>query len=581
LREHAGGRRSARPRLEFLEPRNLLSSSWTVTDNSDSPTDTRSLRYAIQNAPDGATIEFSPSVINPVLLTNGTLNITRNLEIEGAGSLMIDGNNASTVFSVSSGVTATITGLTIAYGKGGGIYNDGTLTLANCAVEFNQVSSGLGGAGGGIEDVGTLTMNNCSVQDNECAGGTGGGIEDLGTLTLTGCTVSNNSAAFGGGINTDLAGSAPHANDFSAEVTLTNCTISGNSASGSGGGIDAYGVLRMTGCTVSGNSASGTGAGGIDTSQGTATITNSTIVDNSAPSQYSTGGIRKGNTKLTLTNCTVADNLGGRVGGIESPGPCILANTIIAGNVLTSSDGSAPDVGGSVDSLGHNLIGNPSGSSGWASTDLQNRNPLLSILGNYGGPTQTMALLPGSPAIGTASASISGVTLPTTDQRGDPRTTSGAVDIGAFQSRGFRITLTSGSNQSATVNTAFAAPLVVLVTSAHGEPVDGGFVSFAAPASGASSRFSGGIRTASINGSGLASINLSANATAGGPYLVKATARGISNAVNFSLTNKAKAADARAASRDTTISIRPRVVDHDAMLATRRSHYGVLWAVRH
>ncbi len=57
----------------------------TVTDNSDSPTDTGSLRYAINNAPSGTTIEFARSVTN-ISLSNGELDITTNLDIQGPGS---------------------------------------------------------------------------------------------------------------------------------------------------------------------------------------------------------------------------------------------------------------------------------------------------------------------------------------------------------------------------------------------------------------------------------------------------------------------------------------------------------------
>jgi hypothetical protein len=589
----------------LLEQRTLLS-TWTVTDNSDSPTDTGSLRHAILNAPSGSTVEFAPTVTGPIVLSNGTLKITKNLDIEGsgAGSLVIDGNNASTVFSVSSRVIATISGLTIAHGSatdaskaGGGIVNSGTLTLNNCAVEGNQAPSG--GSGGGIFNSGMLTLNNCAVENNRAPSGDGGGIDNaaratlamtnctvsgntaphgggignLETMTLTSCTVSNNSAAGGdpskgGGIytygtatltNCTVAGNSAMSVQGTLSLgggiygrhtlTLTNCTVSNNSAD-SGGGILNIHKATLTGCTISGNSATGVTfsrnsgiAGGI-LSRDLLTPTNCTVANNFAAKAgggvYGDEGTAVQGT-VNIANCTVAGNSAGSAGGgIDANSKkCTLANAIIAANRLTGSGGTGPDVHGSISSVGFNLIGNPSGSDGWVRTDLQNRNPLLSMLRNYGGATETMALLPGSPAIGTGSpsASIPGVPFPTTDQRGDPRLTAGSLDIGAFQSQGFKITISSGDKQSATVNTAFAAPLVVSVTSAHGEPVVGGFILFTAPERGASSVFSKGIRTAVIKGSGLASINLSANKIAGGPYVVTATTKGDSDGARFSLTN--------------------------------------------
>ena len=119
-----------------------------------------------------------------------------------------------------------------------------------------------------------------------------------------------------------------------------------------------------------------------------------------------------------------------------------LGNTIVAGNTASNS---GPDAFGTFASEGHNLIGKTDGSSGWLSSDLTGTiatplNPLLAPLGNYGGPTQTMALLPGSPAIDAGSNSLipSGVT---TDQRSLPRIVNGTVDIGAFESDGFILVL--------------------------------------------------------------------------------------------------------------------------------------------
>src|SRR5204863_9607864 len=134
-------------------------------------------------------------------------------------------------------------------------------------------------------------------------------------------------------------------------------------------------------------------------------------------------------------------------------------------------------------------------------------DPLLAALGNYGGPTQTIALLPGSSAIDVGDncvtqashcgdASISQIG---TDQRGlANRMVNGTVDIGAFESRGFTISPTSGTPQSTTFSTAFGLPLVATVSSAFGEPVGGGVVTFTAPGSGPSATFTGGVTTINV-----------------------------------------------------------------------------------
>ena len=187
-------------------------------------------------------------------------------------------------------------------------------------------------------------------------------------------------------------------------ATLTDCAISGNSSAHRGGGLaDTGGTITLTNCTVSGNTASLAGGG----------ITNNKTAT------------------TTLTNCTVSGNSSSGYGGGLAiiAGTMTIGNTIVTGNTASSSD---PDVYGTVASAGHNLIGKTDGSSGWVGSDLTGTiasplNPLLAALGNYGGPTQTMALLPGSPAIGAAVV-VSGVT---TDQRGLIRGTT--VDIGAFQ----------------------------------------------------------------------------------------------------------------------------------------------------
>ena len=146
-----------------------------------------------------------------------------------------------------------------------------------------------------------------------------------------------------------------------------------------------------------------------------------------------------------------------------------------------------------------------------------------------------MALLPGSPAIDAGDNALvpDGVT---TDQRGLPRVVNGIVDIGAFESSLFTVSVTSGSGQSTPVSTAFSAPLVATVTANNPiEPVAGGLVTFTAPLSGPTAALDG--TPATISATGTVSVAAAAN-DMGGNYNVEAGARGITNSASFSLTNK-------------------------------------------
>jgi hypothetical protein len=207
------------------------------------------------------------------------------------------------------------------------------------------------------------------------------------------------------------------------------------------------------------------------------------------------------------------------------------ANTVVADNTAPGD----PDLNGLLTSQGHNLIGNPAGGSGFVLSDLANVNPLLGPLQDNGGPTQTMALLPGSPALDAGNSRIN---TSATDQRGLPRVVGATIDIGAFESRGFTLAAAGGDNQSAAISTSFGQSLVVSVTSAYGEPVQGGVVTFTAPATGPTATFSAG-STAVLDATGHASVSVQANATAG-PYLVTATAAG-AGSVAFHLSNQVPA----------------------------------------
>ena len=406
-------------------------------------------------------------------------------------------------------------------GSGGGIYdNAGNLrVVSGCEIQYNSASNG----GGIYQSSGTLTITNSTLSTNT-GGGSGGGIDASGDIvTISGGAISNNASFLGGGI---LSGYG--------YLTVTDCTISNNSAAfGYGGGVYSFSQMTLTNDNISNNSAEV--GGGIFT-DGLSILTNDTISNNSATSDG--GGISVGyvSVTVTLTNVTVSDNSTRvRGGGVENPVSTVnVVNSIIAGNTSSSS---APDIYGSFNSEGHNLIGITAGSSSGdfeATGDLTGNassrlNPLLASLGNYGGPTQTMPPLPGSPAI---DAGTTGTGVPTTDQRGLGRV--GNVDIGAVESQGYTLTVTGGNSQTALGGAAFASPLTVSVAPDYpNDPVDGGVITFTPPATGASASLS--TTSATISG-GSASVTATANDLFGA-YTVTATASGVAAGASFGLTN--------------------------------------------
>ena len=178
--------------------------------------------------------------------------------------------------------------------------------------------------------------------------------------------------------------------------------------------------------------------------------------------------------------------------------------------VATNGAPVGPDIYGGSGYAGHDLIGTTSDANGI--TDGVNGNivtptPLLGTLGDNGGSTQTVPLLP-VPAINAGTAAGA----PNSDQRG--RSGVDTPDVGAFESQGFTLTKPGGDNQSTLVNTAFTSPLAVTIAPVNaGEPVDGGQVTFTAPTTGAGATFSG--NPATIIGDGTASLTATANDSAG------------------------------------------------------------------
>ncbi|MFN8538481.1 MAG: choice-of-anchor Q domain-containing protein [Thermomicrobiales bacterium] len=338
-----------------------------------------------------------------------------------------------------------------------------------------------------------------------------------GTVAVTGLTVTGGQTYFGGGIISDTTS------------TVTDVVLSGNQAT-YGGGIaaESSAILRVERSLLTGNSATYGGAVFSNlaaTSSSGMTVISSTIVGNEA---YLGGGAATIG-RVTLLNSTVSGNGADFGGNVYNGRETRLQNTLVA-NSARGGNCANPFT-----DLGYNLADDGSCSLNSANNSLSNTPAGLDPAGlrDNGGPTKTIALLPGSAALNRIPTS--GAECPTTDQRGIARPQGAACDIGAFESRGFALAYTSGTGQSAVINTTFTTPLVATVSSASGEPVAGGVVTFTGPGSGAG--IANSPLTATIGTNGQASRPVSANGAAGGPYTVTASAAGVTGSPTFSLTN--------------------------------------------
>jgi uncharacterized repeat protein (TIGR01451 family) len=255
----------------------------------------------------------------------------------------------------------------------------------------------------------TGAINALTISNGSAGAAAGGGVYNSGTLAINNAVIANNKAANDAGIF-----------NSGGSLTITNSTITGNTATGFAGGIGSNGGnVTISASTLSNNAAGSAGALGVFFGGNQTTLINSTISGNTGGS--ASVAAYSGST-LTLDNSTVARNPDG---GVKNGGGTInLFDTLIAGN-------TGFDVSGAVTSQGHNLIENPAGGSGFAASDILNPpgGAKIGMLGDNGGPTQTIPLLPGSPAIDHGD----NTGVPATDQRGLPRIVNGTVDIGAFE----------------------------------------------------------------------------------------------------------------------------------------------------
>ncbi|HLJ97912.1 MAG TPA: right-handed parallel beta-helix repeat-containing protein [Gemmataceae bacterium] len=315
-------RQPGRLRLEALESRCLPSTVTNLTDHNPG-----SLRDAIATTPAGGTVDFQDGLSGTITLTTANLTIAKDLTINGPGpaAITIDGQSTIQGFHIATGVTAMLSGLTIANCRasiiGGGIWNEGTLTLSNSTLSGNASTED----GAGIFNSGTLALSNSTLSGNKAIfdpGDGGGGIENHGVMTITNTTLSGNQANTGAGINN------------AGMLTISNSTISSNKSFGDdGGGIANGGVLTISKSIISGNSAAESG-GGILSRAGALTI-NTCVLSANANLGISFGGaLAVTGGSVSILNSTITGN--NSTGGfgvlyIESP-MALIANCIISGN---------------------------------------------------------------------------------------------------------------------------------------------------------------------------------------------------------------------------------------------------------
>lgn len=417
------------------------------------------IQDAVTASSSGDTITVAAGTYAGLVTVNTVLTITG----AGASTTTINGGLHNMGILTLSGLTVTTNNSGIS-----GIVNDASASLAlyGVTVTGNTAAAFFAAFGGGINNAGTLTMLVCTIQGNvshntgeDIDSSKGGGIFNSGTVTMTSVTVSGNGTAFGG---------AGIANAATGQMTIIGSIISGNGAANGFGsfgiGIDNAGTLTLTNSTISGNILDFMGAGGGINNTGILTVTGSTIsgnrLDNAMFDNLGFGGggiLNRTGGVLTVTNSTISDNFvaggfnhNGFGGGIDNRGTATLTNVTLAGNNNNglSADGIAASAGsitlrdtllanpgancfGTLTSNDYNLSSDTSCITFIQPHDQMNANPKLGSLAYNGGPTQTQALLPGSPAIDTG-----GVTCPagvTVDQRGFTRPSGAGCDIGAYE----------------------------------------------------------------------------------------------------------------------------------------------------
>ncbi|MDP1827909.1 MAG: choice-of-anchor Q domain-containing protein [Archangium sp.] len=416
----------------------------------------------------------------------GDLDITQPLTLAktGSGTVTLDGNLTDRIVHVLGGAV-TLSGLTLTRGRppnavtgsgqaGGAVLNAGTLTVSGCAFSSNTAGRGKddmsfpthGGAGGAISSSGALSVTDSSFGNNAAGrggdvtafsnsnfpgdGGPGGAISSTGAVVVTRSTFTQNTAGaagaatmggtggffasggLGGGIASQGAGTT---------LTVVDSSFSGNLGGPSsgfinhGGGIaKTSGNLTVRGSTFTANS--GQLGGGVFSTGATVTMVNSTFLSNT--STLRGGGFANDSGPASVSSSTFYGNKGGGV-ATQLSGTLTLKGSLNAGNRNVADTGylDCEALSAQLVSAGSNLLGSGTGCTAAGSDQAVTPSTVAgtvvsTMLASNGGPTQTLALPSGSPAIDLGSCTDVAGAVVATDQRGLPRPADGC-DVGAFE----------------------------------------------------------------------------------------------------------------------------------------------------
>ncbi len=394
----------------------VSAATFTVTNANDSGPG--SLRQAILDANGAASddvINFDATVFGSpqtITLSSGELLVEGNgaliINGTGAAALTISANNASRVLFITPVATPTLVDLTL---------NDLTITGGN--------ANGGGGIrlltnAAGSTHQATLTLNRLAITNNITnSGGNGGGLSAPNkgcTVNINDSVIANNTGNNGGGVHVHEGG-----------LNIINTTLQGNAAQ-SGAAIYVSGTgsaMAVSNSSFIGNmsaGASGGSASAIRIVLGGHSIRNSTFANNAGDGPT----ITNQQATLLLDSVTLAYNTNSHTGATQTAGVLStfsssnvlqLRNTILANNTIPSGGSDVYVDSGSFESLGYNLLKNIHPSSlpmtGDTTGNLIGVDPILeSAPRHHGGPTKTLALLEGSPAIDAGETAL------TQDQRG-------------------------------------------------------------------------------------------------------------------------------------------------------------------